>query len=131
MMGKDGLSLAAAALAAPLAATFCWLTIDDIAIERAFSSPIPYALIAFSWFVATPIYAYLQSWVRLRLWPVLLLSTLGACPFAAGAALYFLTPRDFFAVSVIFSTAWAGALTFWAVLRVFSTARAGRGSRDG
>lgn len=122
-MRRDGLSLAAAALAAPLAATFCWLTIDDIPVERAFSTPFPYLFMAFSWFVATPIYAVLQSWVRLRLWPLLLLATLGACPFAAGAMWYFLTGRDYFVAFVIFSTAWAGALAFWAVLRVLATAK--------
>lgn len=114
---KDIASICAAATLSPIAGIGWWMVIDDIAFDQAIATPIPYALIALSWFVATPIYLVLREWVNGKLWRFLFLATIGAMPAAAKAVLYFLTPRDIFAAFLIFSTAWVCAATYWAVLR--------------
>lgn len=115
---RDGLPIAAAATAAPVAGTFCWMLVDQISLRQALGSPFPYIMAALSWFVATPIYVVAQPWIADKLWRMLLLATLGALPFVIKAVTYFLTPRDIFAAFLILSVAWASAGTFWGVLRL-------------
>lgn len=105
-------------MAAPIGATAWWMLVDDVSPAQALNTPIPYALAAIAWFVATPIYLAVRFRVRGRLWPLLALATAGAAPFAGYALIYFLTPRDIFAACLIFSTAWTATLTFWVFLRV-------------
>ena len=96
------------------------MTIDNIPARQAFASPVPYALAALTWFIALPVYGVLHVWIRDRLWPLLLLATFGATPPAVFTFAYFLSPRDLFAASLIVTTAWVGAFTFWATLRAHS-----------
>ncbi len=114
---KEGLRIAAAAVAAPVAGTIWWMLVDQIPPGQAFSSPFPYLLLGISWFLATPMYVVASHWVDGKLWRLLLLATIGASPFALKAVLYFLTPRDIFAAFLIFSTSWISAFAFWLVLR--------------
>ena len=115
---REGLPIAAAAVAAPLAGTFLWMLVDQISLGQAFGTPFPYLLVAISWFLATPIYVVAHSWIAGRLWRVLLLATVGATPFVIKAVTYLLTPRDIFAAFLILSVAWVAATTFWGVLRL-------------
>jgi hypothetical protein len=115
---REGPALALAGVAAPLAATFYWMAVDDIAARQAFSSPFPYLLFGLTWFVGLPIFAFTRPWHQDRLWRLLLLATIGASPFAAKAIHYFLTPRDLFVTFLIMTTAWAATLTLWGVLRL-------------
>ncbi len=116
---RDGLTIAAAATAAPVAGTLCWMLVDDISLAQALGSPFPYIMAALSWFIATPIYVVAQSWIAGKLWRMLLLATLGATPFVIKAVTYFLSPRDYFVAFLILSVAYASAISFWAVLRLF------------
>lgn len=114
----QGLPLAVAAVAAPVAATVWWMLVDDIPPGQALHSPFPYLMLALSWFVATPIYLAASDWVAGKLSRLLVLATVGAAPFALKAMLYFLTPRDLFAASLIVSTSWIAACAFWLTLRL-------------
>lgn len=115
-----GVPLVLTGLAAPLGATLWWMMVDDIPLRQAFASPVPYGLAALTWFVALPVYAVLHDRIRDRLWPLLLLATLGATPPAGLAFAHFLSPRDLFAAFLILTTTWVGTLTFWATLCVYS-----------
>jgi hypothetical protein len=118
---KNGLPIAAAAIAAPLAGTLWWMLVDQIGMGQAFRSPVPYLLLMVSWFVATPVYLAAHGWIAGKLWRLILLATVGAAPFVLAAIAYLLTPRDIFASFLILSTTWASAITFWGVMRVTST----------
>jgi hypothetical protein len=115
---REGLPIAAAAVAAPLAGTFWWMLVDQITLNQAIGSPFPYLMLVMSWFLATPIYVVAHSWIAGKLWRVLLLATVGATPFVIKAVTYFLTPRDIFVAFLILSVAWVAATTFWGVLRL-------------
>ena len=101
--------------------------VDGIPAGQAFASPVPYALAALTWFVALPVYAALHGWLRDRLWPLMLLATLGAVPPAGLAFAYLLSPRDLFAAFLIVTTAWVSTAAFWATLRASSALLGPRG----
>lgn len=115
---REGLPIAAAAVAAPLAGTVWWMLVDQISLGQAFGSPFPYLMLAMSWFLATPIYVVAHSWIAGKLWRVLLLATVGATPFLIKALTYFLMPRAIFVAFLILSVAWVAATAFWGVLRL-------------
>ena len=115
---RDGLPLAAAAVTAPAAGTLWWMLVDQISLGQALGSPFPYLLLAIAWFVATPIYLALDTWLDGKLWRLLLVATIGASPFALKAIQYFLTPRDIFVTALIVSTAWVCAGVYWMVVRL-------------
>ena len=119
---REGLPIAAAAVAAPLAGTLWWMLVDQISLSQALRSPFPYLMLAISWFLATPIYVVAHSWIAGKLWRMLLLATLGATPFVIKAVTYFLAPRDFCVSFLILSVAWVAATTFWSVLRLLQPA---------
>lgn len=110
---------AIAATAAPIAGTLWWMAIDDISFAWMIASPIPYALSFVSLIIALPVYLALSDWIASRLWPLLLLATMGASPFVIKAMVYFLTPRNMFASFIILSVSWITAIVFWAVLALF------------
>lgn len=114
---ENAFLLAIAASAAATAATLWWMFIDQISLSQALRSPFPYALFLLSWFVGIPMYVFVSHRLGRGFWLLQLLASLGAAPFAIFAMEIFLTPRDFFAVFLIFSTSWVATTTFWVVLK--------------
>ena len=115
---SDGPALAMAGLAAAATATVTWMLLDDIGPNQAFASPIPYALLALTWFVALPLFVVTRPWHGDKLIRLLLLATLGSAPAAAKAIHYFLTPRDVFVTALILSISGAATAAFWACFKL-------------
>ena len=105
--------LVMAAIACAVAATSWWMTLDDIALDRALATPFPYLLLAFAIFGGIPAWVLAKKLLGARLWLMLTLALIGASVPAIFALDYFLYPRNAFAAFLIWSTAIVGAIAFW------------------
>ena len=106
--------LVMAAIASAVAATSWWMTLDDIALDRAVATPFPYLLLAFA---GIPAWVLAERLLGARLWPMLTLAIIGASVPAIFALDYFLYPRNAFAAFLIWSTAIVGTIAFWLLAR--------------
>ena len=104
-----------AVVAASLAATLWWMAVDDIALGRAFRSPIPYAMLFVGLVFGLPVFFALKAWLGQKLLRYLALASLAIAPAAIYVATYFLYPRSAFAAFLLVSTAWVGTAVFWAL----------------
>ena len=102
---------------AALIATFWWVLVDDISLARAFSSPIPYAMMVLGLFAGVPTYFLAHLWLGNSLARFILLASIAIAPACIFAAIHFLYPRSVFAAGLLMSTAWVGIVVFYFQVR--------------
>ena len=106
-----------AAVVAGLMATVWWALIDGIGVQRAFTTPIPYAILLAATILGLPTFLAFRGWLGSRLPRFLIVATLAVTPLVIGAIEYFLYPRSVAVTLMLLSTTWIGTGAFWAIVR--------------